>query len=406
AQFDLDGVWESVQTSLNLQDLLQKPLFLSIFGFVAQAKKFEIQRWQKLSSESDQMEYLFDRYWDAVMEQQLVENRELEQGIKSKTYGRKDLPSKKYLRRSLVFVAKTMERDTQTEWLIEKIQPSCLFLKRQKCQLRLVVGLILGLFSALVFALASELGIIHEELIIGLTSVIFVGLLSGLIGILIGDFKSIDLVEALHFPLSRFAIKEMLCSLRNNLFFGLIIGMCIGLISGLFTCLFFWIRFGKIHLDTIWITHLVIVGLIGGLIRGMIRGLKAGIDNRILPNQGIKNSRQNTYYLFTAAFGISRFLKPFLESLLKSVVPTSYISDLAFSFLAVFVGASVLMGGGLALFQHIVLRIVLAWNGYAPYRYDKLLDYCTERLLLQRIGGRYRFMHKLLQEHFAKMSLD
>jgi hypothetical protein len=37
---------------------------------------------------------------------------------------------------------------------------------------------------------------------------------------------------------------------------------------------------------------------------------------------------------------------------------------------------------------------------------DKPLDDCIERLLLQRIGGRYRFMHKLLQEHFAKMPLD
>jgi hypothetical protein len=63
-------------------------------------------------------------------------------------------------------------------------------------------------------------------------------------------------------------------------------------------------------------------------------------------------------------------------------------------------------GGGEALIQHVAIRSVLTLNGYAPYRYDKLLDYCTERLLLQRIGGRYRFMHKLLQEHFAKMPLD
>jgi hypothetical protein len=37
---------------------------------------------------------------------------------------------------------------------------------------------------------------------------------------------------------------------------------------------------------------------------------------------------------------------------------------------------------------------------------DKLPDYGTKRLLLQRISGRYRFMHKLLQEHFAKMPLE
>ncbi|MDX2214756.1 MAG: hypothetical protein SFY66_15820 [Oculatellaceae cyanobacterium bins.114] len=48
---------------------------------------------------------------------------------------------------------------------------------------------------------------------------------------------------------------------------------------------------------------------------------------------------------------------------------------------------------------------MLAANGYAPFRYDLLLNYCTERLLLQRVGGRYRFMHKLLQDHFARMEL-
>jgi hypothetical protein len=64
------------------------------------------------------------------------------------------------------------------------------------------------------------------------------------------------------------------------------------------------------------------------------------------------------------------------------------------------------VAGGDPLSSHIALRIVMAWNRYAPLRYDRLLDYATERLLLQRIGGRYRFMHKLLQEHFAAMSLE
>ncbi len=56
--------------------------------------------------------------------------------------------------------------------------------------------------------------------------------------------------------------------------------------------------------------------------------------------------------------------------------------------------------------KHIVLRIVLKCYGYVPFRFDLLLDYCTERLLIQRIGGRYRFTHKLLQDYFAKMELD
>ncbi|WP_190576807.1 hypothetical protein [Alkalinema sp. FACHB-956] len=61
---------------------------------------------------------------------------------------------------------------------------------------------------------------------------------------------------------------------------------------------------------------------------------------------------------------------------------------------------------GLALTQHLALRLVLWHHGYAPPRYDLLLNYYTDRLLLQRIGGRYRFMHKTLQDYFAAMELD
>ncbi|MFZ9739172.1 MAG: hypothetical protein ACO3EZ_14295 [Prochlorotrichaceae cyanobacterium] len=31
---------------------------------------------------------------------------------------------------------------------------------------------------------------------------------------------------------------------------------------------------------------------------------------------------------------------------------------------------------------------------------------CTELTLLQRVGGRYRFIHKLLQDHFAALTCE
>ncbi|MGB7417003.1 MAG: hypothetical protein WA902_22610, partial [Thermosynechococcaceae cyanobacterium] len=71
----------------------------------------------------------------------------------------------------------------------------------------------------------------------------------------------------------------------------------------------------------------------------------------------------------------------------------------------IFIGLGFSQSGGRDLLQHVALRIVMAKHGYAPYRYDLLLDYCVERRLLQRVGGRYRFIHKLLQEHFAKMEM-
>jgi predicted NACHT family NTPase len=62
-----------------------------------------------------------------------------------------------------------------------------------------------------------------------------------------------------------------------------------------------------------------------------------------------------------------------------------------------------LVAGGDACIQHFTLRLILYRNGYIPWNYARFLDYCTERLFLQRVGGRYRFIHKLLQDHFAEM---
>lgn len=43
----------------------------------------------------------------------------------------------------------------------------------------------------------------------------------------------------------------------------------------------------------------------------------------------------------------------------------------------------------------------------AEYSKLRLLsDYCTDRLLLRWAGGRYRFIRKLLQDHFAAMRLE
>ena len=58
-------------------------------------------------------------------------------------------------------------------------------------------------------------------------------------------------------------------------------------------------------------------------------------------------------------------------------------------------------GGGLACFQHICLRFVLWQSGVAPWNLARFLDYCVERRLLQRVGGRYRFLHRELLDHFA-----
>ena len=364
AQVGLQDVWETVQQDKALQELLTRPLFLSMFGLVQTQRKFSLDDWRSRTTSELKIEYLLDTYWDAAIKRELIiDPDELQDGIRSKTYGKKPLPSRKAVRRSLVFAAKMLDGESSTDLLIEKMQPTALITRRQKWAYKLSFGLIVGLILELILRLSF-------------------GLILGLKGEVIGELHTINPVEEISISMSRLAQRETWRSLRDKLFFWLIVGLIFGLIRGLiYNRLIVWL----------------IVWLIGGL--------KADIQTRIEPNQGIKNSVKNMVIISTIALVTALPFKLLLEYLLARVVDSKYLSLIVVTSLSALIGFSVQAGGGQALLQHLTLRLILAWNGYAPWRYDLLLNYCTERLLLQRVGGRYRFMHKLLQDHFAKMDL-
>ncbi|MBD1930843.1 MULTISPECIES: NACHT domain-containing protein [Cyanophyceae] len=57
----------------------------------------------------------------------------------------------------------------------------------------------------------------------------------------------------------------------------------------------------------------------------------------------------------------------------------------------------------LPVIQYFVSRLILWEIGAIPWNYARFLSYANERRLIKRVGGRYRFIHDLLREHFAKM---
>ena len=60
---------------------------------------------------------------------------------------------------------------------------------------------------------------------------------------------------------------------------------------------------------------------------------------------------------------------------------------------------------GIPGIESFILRLVLWSNGYIPWDYRRFLDAAGDRLLLQKTGDRrYRFIHDLLQKHFAEIS--
>ena len=61
-------------------------------------------------------------------------------------------------------------------------------------------------------------------------------------------------------------------------------------------------------------------------------------------------------------------------------------------------------GGLTAAIEHFILRSCLTKNGDTPWNYAQFLEHAARHRFIQRTGGRYRFVHDLLRQHFAQMT--
>ncbi len=68
-------------------------------------------------------------------------------------------------------------------------------------------------------------------------------------------------------------------------------------------------------------------------------------------------------------------------------------------FMGLFMGA--IIGGLESVLYHVLLRWILFRNQVIPWNYARFLTYASQRGLLKQSGGRFRFYHDLLREHFA-----
>ncbi|MBD1881013.1 NACHT domain-containing protein [Coleofasciculus sp. FACHB-T130] len=270
-------------------------------------------------------------------------------------------------KRWLIWLAKTLKKQKQTEFFIEKMQPSLLDTTQEKLLYGLIIGLILGLVTGLIF------GVTFEPLF-GLIT----GLANGIAGLIIGLFlNGIKLRDDLKITWER---------TQNGLVFGRLSGLSglsFGLGYGQSDALFFGLFFG-------------LIGLILGI---FFRLIEEKIKYRNEPNEGIKNSAKNTIIISWIMLPAGMLLYAFpLVAIKKPVEPIStVIPGLGF---ALFFG---ILCAGLPVIQHFALRLILWKSGAIPWNYARFLSYVNERRLIKQVGGRYRFIHDLLREYFAKM---
>lgn len=150
----------------------------------------------------------------------------------------------------------------------------------------------------------------------------------------------------------------------------------------------------------------IVTGSFLGALVGVLNGLTGpDVERRTVPNQGIRQSAANVKVF--ALVGLLVVGVPYGLMNLMLAAALTRVAPSALDWVNLALVPTVLfavLGGlvpGAACIQHFTLRAVLWCFGLSPWRFVRFLNYATERMLLQRVGGRYRFIHGLLGEHLA-----
>jgi eukaryotic-like serine/threonine-protein kinase len=138
--------------------------------------------------------------------------------------------------------------------------------------------------------------------------------------------------------------------------------------------------------------------LAGAVIGGTLGGLGHGyVDWRSRPNEGVMLSMRNMVLgAGVAATASAIILVPLTGLFLAS--PWGWALGAAFS---LFVGlVAMLWYGGMDVIRHYLLRLLLATDRPRTVRIVPVLEYAVRLGILQRAGGGYLFIHRLLREYF------
>ena len=398
-------LWKSIEADSSLLEVAKTPLFL--FMLTEAYEKTSPEAWLVLTSDRQRYRYLFDAYIE-----KLLEDASQKRGWFSKT------PKPDKTKHWLTYLAKRLKENFQKEFILEKMQPSWLQTRKQKKLYRVVAGITAGLAGSVAFVpfgIPPLSPILTVFFILLMPQFFLIAPWATLVNGLTAGFKNeIKPVENL-----RFSAREMLGSLKikhiitwvsfllTGYFISLVLGSFLPIIGGLVVAYLFS-RFQNSVIN-------------------QFHGSDIDPDKRSLPNQGIRRSAFNAWILSLvfgaiggmlggiiffekcrdlnkdvfSIFFIGGFEKALISvSNLLGICPTTFLAIVLFS-------AFGMMGGGLlpstACNQHFALRLILWWNGYTPWNYARFLNYATERGFLKRVGGRYKFIHDLLQEHFAQM---
>jgi hypothetical protein len=254
-------------------------------------------------------------------------------------------------------------------------------MSRSRRVVRALSGALVGVIVAAVVAYVEE-----ESFADGAVALAFLGA-----GVAIGRPRrpagDIQVIESLRWS-SRRGIPAV----------GLGIGLIVWAVVGT------WSQRGdKFDFSDIFIAMAFLAALLLGL-----WGFKPGLPGlKVAPNQGIRTTAKYAARVGAAVFLIAavpffvldtsttgiRWLDPFPTTGRREFVAIAFLVS----------GIAAMLLGGKEVVRHFTLRVMLWLSGALPFRLARFLDYAAGRLqILQKVGGGYIFVHRLLLEHFAE----
>jgi NACHT domain len=346
-----------------LQELAKSPLMLSVMSLAYQ--DFTPEQLTVGGKIEDYRQRLFATYIDRMFQRRGT----------TQHYSREDT------QRWLIWLAQRMTIAAQTMFLIERLQPSWLVNKKQRIQY-----LFKGYFACiLIYFLLNLLfvgEVFNQDIVISFLRSLKNRFRSYFVGIILvvilgigtqfeGEIKPIEILKW-SYKNYRLNLKEI------NAYFPAVINQSTALwpIILFFTPLFL---------------------ILGGFHNSDIQLAKKS-------NQGILRSANNA-----TSMGIFTFVASSLMMILVLYLGIGLRHKFYSVVILLGLNFGLISGfifGGIACIQHFVLRFILYRNGYSPWNYARFLDYATERLFLQKVGGGYIFVHRMLLEHFAEMSIE
>jgi energy-coupling factor transporter ATP-binding protein EcfA2 len=364
----LQGVKTLLQEDTGLQELLKSPLTLSIITLAYHGKKSE--ELPQAGSLEVRRQHLFNAYIERMFQRKQVNQ---------------EYPKNQTIQ-WLAWLAQRMSQTSQSMLLIEQIQPTWLQSKIENIFYRfgtiLTATLVIGLILSLGMALDLDNYKLNQFNVLAL-NIFTWGL------VLFANFgwnqAEIKTFESLTWPWKKNR-KDLLDGLRIGLSWSLILSP-MGAVWCVLTCR-----------DALTLQNIIfglILGLILGLIIGIIHGVRGSeIERKTIPNQGIKSSAGNAGIIIVICWLV-------LSLIILNLFPIGLRSKTSIITWGLILG--LLFGGGIAVIQHYSLRFLLWAKGLMPMNLVRLLDYASQRIFLQKVGGGYIFVHRMLLEHFATM---